>query len=288
MADADRDDGSQDDESPDGGSPEASPHDTDPRGSEPTDVDYTGLESASAGRRFEVIAACIGLAVVGFLVAIAVVLSGVSVLEALGISIRDRPVAFYPTATVLQGLGFGLAVGGYVAATRRTDLIRARVPSIRDIAWAVAGVVALFGVLVLVSAIISELGAETAQNRITQVGSENPAVMLYMIPLAFLVIGPGEELLFRGAIQGLLRGVYAPGPAVVIASALFAVAHFQALLGSSTNAKAVTIGALFVLSLVLGVVYEFTDNLVVPALVHGAYDAVIFVAIYAQATGPGP
>jgi hypothetical protein len=47
------------------------------------------------------------------------------------------------------------------------------------------------------------------------------------------------------------------------------------------------LSALFALSLVLGATYEYTDNLVVPSLVHGAYDAIIFTLIYAQATGLG-
>ena len=39
------------------------------------------------------------------------------------------------------------------------------------------------------------------------------------------------------------------------------------------------------LSLILGILYEYTDNLVVPILVHGAYDAVLFSLQYLMATG---
>ncbi len=37
---------------------------------------------------------------------------------------------------------------------------------------------------------------------------ENPDVLLLLIPASFLLIGPGEELLFRGVVQGRLRDYF--------------------------------------------------------------------------------
>lgn len=246
--------------------------------------EYTGVEGASTEKRLRTVVAGLGLTVGGFAVAIAVVILGVGLLEAF-VGIRDQPLLLYPVITILQGLGFGIAVLAYIALTGRWNLIKARVPGLRDLGATVLGVIALLAALAAISAVYSTLGVKTAENQITQIGSNNPEVMLYMIPLAFLVIGPGEELLFRGTIQGLFRGSYAAAPAIILSSALFAVAHITALLGSSLGAKAATITALFALSLVLGILYEYTDNLVVPALVHGAYDAIVFLTIYASATG---
>jgi membrane protease YdiL (CAAX protease family) len=250
------------------------------------DADYTGLGGASTEERLRTVGTGIGLTIGGFAVAIVVVILGLFVLlPAFGIDVQNRPLLLVPVSTILQGLGFGLAVGGYLKLSGRTDLVKVRLPTLRDLAATVAGVILLLLALAGVSVVFSQFGIETAQNEIEQIGSDNPEVMLYMIPLAFLVIGPGEELLFRGAIQGLFRESYAVFPAIALSSALFAVAHITALAAGSLGAKAATISALFALSLILGASYEYTDNLVVPALVHGAYDAIVFTAIYAQATG---
>ncbi len=115
--------------------------------------------------------------------------------------------------------------------------------------------------------------------------SGNPDIFLLLIPLSFLLIGPGEELLYRGLIQGLLRKTFRPARAIVLASALFAVVHVFSLSGAG---KLVSIGTVFTLSLILGILYEYTDNLVVPILVHGAYDAVLFSLQYLMATGQIP
>jgi membrane protease YdiL (CAAX protease family) len=105
-------------------------------------------------------------------------------------------------------------------------------------------------------------------------------VLLLLIPAAFLLIGPGEELLFRGVVQGTLRRAFDPVPAIAIAAAVFAAIHYFALAGPSVG-RVATIGVLFLPSLVFGAVYEYTDNLVVPSLIHGAYDATLFAVLYA-------
>ena len=252
------------------------------------DADYTGLGGASTEERLRTVGTGIGLTIGGFAVAIVVVLLGLFVLlPAFGIDPQNRPLLVVPVSTILQGLGFGIAVAAYLKLSGRTGLVKARVPDLRDVAATVVGVILLLLALAAVSLVFSQLGIETAQNEIERIGNANPEVMLYMIPRAFLVIGPGEELLFRGAIQGLFRESYAAVPAIALSSALFAVAHITALTAGSLGAKAATISALFALSLILGAVYEYTDNLVVPSLVHGAYDAIVFTVIYAQATGLG-
>lgn len=247
--------------------------------------ELTGLQSADAQSRYRAVVSALGVSVGSFVVAILVVLLGVQLISLVVPIGNGTPVWFYPVTTVLQGLGFGIAIAIYFARTENYDLLKVRVPTLRDIGGIVVGIVGLLGALAAIGALFSTLGVQTAQNAIAEVGTQNPEIMLYMIPLAFLVIGPGEELVFRTVVQGRLRQAYASIPAIAIASAIFAVAHFQALLGGSLGAKAATIAALFALSLVLGIVYEYTENLVVVAFVHGAYDAIVFVGIYVSATG---
>jgi len=83
-------------------------------------------------------------------------------------------------------------------------------------------------------------------------------------------------------VQGTLRETLHPTRAIVLASALFASIHLFSLSGEG---KLVYVGIAFVLALVLGATYEYTDNLVVPALIHGAYNAIQFTSAYLTATG---
>lgn len=249
-----------------------------------SESDYDGLEAGDVEDRLSAVVTSLVLVVAGFGGGLFLAILGVSLLADLGVAVRDRPLVLVPALTIFQSAGFVLVVVGYVRLTDRRDLIHARVPTLRGFAAAGAAIVALLVTLAGVGFLFSEFGVTTAPNQIERIGRDTPAVLLPMIVLSFLAIGPGEELLFRGAIQGVFRRTYAPVPAIVLASVLFAVAHILALTGD-LFAKGATILAIFLLSLILGTVYEYTDNIVVPALVHGAYNAIIFATIYATATG---
>jgi hypothetical protein len=107
-----------------------------------------------------------------------------------------------------------------------------------------------------------------------------------MIPVAILLVGPFEELVFRGGVQGILRRTWGPGVAIVVASVLFGLVHWIALTGAGgSRVPYVTVAA--TLGLVLGYLYERSRNLVVPAVVHGLYNTVLFGAQYLSATGMG-
>lgn len=232
--------------------------------------------------RLRSVATGFGLAIGGFVAANVLGLLVFSLLVQAGIAIRDNPTVVYPVGTVLTGLGFVSVVVLYLASTDDFALLNVRIPTLRDLGWTVLGVGALLAALIAISTIFQQLGLETAQHQLEEIGRNNPQLMMVMIPLAFLVIGPSEELLFRGVIQGVLRRVYRPLPAIAIASVMFGIGHVTALTGEG---KGSTILAVLLLGAILGALYEYTDNLVVPSLVHGAYDAIVFVQIYVTATG---
>lgn len=90
-----------------------------------------------------------------------------------------------------------------------------------------------------------------------------PAGTLFMVAL---LAGVGEELLFRGVVQGGLDGVLGPWPALVVASLLFGAMH------------ALTRAYFIVATLMgfyLGLVYLWSGNLLVPILVHFLYDWIV-------------
>ncbi|MDS0252928.1 CPBP family intramembrane glutamic endopeptidase [Haloarcula argentinensis] len=158
------------------------------------------------------------------------------------------------------------------------------VPSLREAGIVVLGyasaMVGLVVVAVIIRALVSMFGIETASNQAAEIGMENPDVLLLLIPASFLLIGPGEELLFRGVVQGRIRDYFGPISGVTIASVIFAGIHYPALSGGSVTGKLVGVCGLLIPSLILGATYEYTDNIVVPSLIHGAYNATLFTGLY--------
>jgi membrane protease YdiL (CAAX protease family) len=246
-------------------------------------TDYSGVQGADPAARLRAVGTSILLTIGGFALTFVVLSVVFSALTDFGIP-ANNPLIRYPLGTVLQAATFVGLVVVFLRATGREGILHIHVPSLRDVGLMIGGIVALFVVLTVISVLFNTLGVSTAQNQIVELGLQNPTLMLYMIPLSFLAIGVGEEFLFRGAIQGLLRQVYAPIPAILIASVIFAIAHAPSLLGGDGGAKAATIAALTALSLVLGALYEYSDNLLVPIVVHGAYDAITFTQVYLMAT----
>lgn len=243
---------------------------------ETPELDPTG------GRGFVLIQSII-VVIVAFLAALLVAQAGAAVFGAVGVA-RDSMVGRVGL-TVLQFAGFGVGVAAvlHVADDWAVVTDHVRRPTLRDAGYAAAGLVAVLAAAAAVGQLLSALGVEVAQNQVVVVGRENPEFFLYMIPVSLLLVGPMEELLFRGAVQGLLRRAWGPAAAVAVASAMFGLVHWVALTGGGSRVSYVAVAA--ALGLVLGAVYERTGNVAVPAAVHGVYNAVLFAVQYAVATG---
>ena len=185
---------------------------------------------------------------------------------------------------VLSQVGFAATALAYVRLSGRgLDYLRARVPTKRDALWIVGAYLLALGAAMAGAVLATLTSAPTANNQAAEMGVEQPEALLLLIPISFLFIGPGEELLFRGTVQSRLREAFGPWVAVPVASGLFAALHVVALTGGLSG-RLVSIGLLFLPSLVLGAAYERTENLVVTALVHGAYDATLFGLLYLVVT----
>lgn len=226
----------------------------------------------------------IGIAIVAFIVGNIVVLVTAGTLEAFGVPVFSRPARSVFLGTVLvQGIAFGGVAYVYLRIRGfGLDFIRVGVPNIQDLKVAIGGILVLLLFNSGASLLLSHLGIESAQNQIVKLGHANPLVFLLLIPLSFLLVGPGEELLFRGLIQGRLEEPFPTWRAILLASGLFALVHIWSLTGEG---KLAYVGIVFGLALVLGTTYEYTDNLAVPALIHGTYNAVLFGGSYLATTG---
>jgi hypothetical protein len=238
----------------------------------------------SGSPRLRSILVALGLATLALGVGFGLVLGTVFGLDAVGVTIS-------PTVQIVASLLLfqGVTMGGVAIAYLRyrglgLDYVGLSTQQlfgdpIRDALAVVVAFVIAFGAAFGGAILVSTLGVEAGTNQAADLAFEDPEILLLLIPGAFLLIGPGEELLFRGVIQGRLRESIGRWPAVTAAAVLFAVVHVTALSGGA-GARLVSVTLLFFPSLVFGVVYELTDNLAVPALVHGAYDALLFTLLY--------
>jgi membrane protease YdiL (CAAX protease family) len=183
-----------------------------------------------------------------------------------------------------QYVAFGGLAIGYLRyrSMNRSDIreyLGVRVPSLRELLIVLGGWVLIFASIVVLSIIIQLTGAQPAENQVGEVARQAPAIIPVLVVVMFLVVGPSEEILFRGVVQGRLREALSPVPAILLASAIFAFVHWFALVGGSSG-RLLTVAILFFPSLVFGAVYEYTDNLVVPALLHGLHNSGLLALFY--------
>ena len=101
--------------------------------------------------------------------------------------------------------------------------------------------------------------------------------------LGFLVLwaGLGEELLYRGYLQGALRRRCGPVLAIVAAAFFFAIRHYvqMGLLWPDYPWAAATawVSIGFLLGLILGFIYEKTGSLWTPVVIHYLFNLVPLV-----------
>lgn len=227
--------------------------------------------------------ATIGIAVVIVILALGVSqllnygLAALLQLLSLDISITPRLVV---GAVLQQGVVFGGLSGAYLWVRNRDfDWIGVSIPDFKQFLWIASGWAIAFASAFGMAIAIFLLGLNPGQNQLVRSVADTPEALLVMIPVTIVLIGPGEELLFRGIIQGSLRERFGPVVAIALASAIFASAHFTSLTGS-LDGRMITIALLFVPTLVFATAYERTGNLVVPALIHGLYNATLFSLQY--------
>ncbi|MGB9963844.1 CPBP family intramembrane glutamic endopeptidase [Halobacterium sp. CBA1126] len=240
------------------------------------------------GSKLRAVGVAFGVALLGFLLAIP---AGLLVATAYTTVTGDQigAVASLGVSMVsLQGIAFPAAAWLYVKRRGLSwDYVPFSVPDLGDLKYVVGAYVAAFAALYAISALLAFTSTEAATNTGATTALEHPEIIPFLIPLQLLLIGPGEELLFRGVIQGRLRERFDAWPAILIASLAFAPAHILALSGGPT-AVVVSISVLFVPSVLFGYTYEKTGNIAVPALTHGLYNATLFTLMYVVVTfAPG-
>jgi membrane protease YdiL (CAAX protease family) len=199
-------------------------------------------------------------------------------------------VLFVASVAIGQYLGF-VGLGLYYLRTRGLSwagirsYLGIRTPTVRELAAVVAGYVAIIVGLLALLAVALRFLPDPAENQGAAVAANNPELIPPLVVVMFLVVGLCEEFLYRGVVQNRLRERLPAAAAVALAAVIFAVVHVVAVAGSP-GAVAVTLSVLLVPGVVLGAVYEYTGNLVVPWLLHSTHNSILLGALlYADDAG---
>jgi len=185
-------------------------------------------------------------------------------------------------ALVLGAITIGLLY--FRVSSKGIDYIDIHIPSKRQLAIIIGGTLALLIAFFAIGAGTSFFeGVEASDHSMQQTvsnGNVDPQFILLMIPMSFLVIGPSEEFIFRNLVQKRLYEDFTKKTAILIASIIFAIIHFPTYATGTLAEIIVSLGSVFVFSVILGAAYALSGNLIIPAVMHGTYNAVIFANWY--------
>ncbi len=158
-------------------------------------------------------------------------------------------------------------------------------PSLLQGAVVLVGPFVVFAINIAINLAGFAAGIEPAPNVLAEMVSGDPSLVLPLIPAMLLIVGPFEELLYRGVIQTRLTRSFTAPVAILAASGIFAVIHIPAVWGQSTKLPSILLSlvGLFGGAIAFGAIYEWTENLTVVALVHGLYNSMLLVLLYVRA-----
>ena len=180
----------------------------------------------------------------------------------------------------------GIAVLYLWATGKHRSYVRIQKPTLRQMLMIlVAPFVVLFSIGA-VNLVSFSLGVEAASHSLLNFEEIDPTFYLLLIPFMLLIVGPFEELLYRGIIQTRLTNSFSRPSAIVLASLIFVPIHLTAYSagGASLVQVLAAFGALFAGSVIYGALYEWTENLTVVALAHGLTNSIQLLAIYVITT----
>jgi len=158
-------------------------------------------------------------------------------------------------------------------------------PSLLQGAVVLVGPFVVFSINIAINLAGFAAGIQPAPNVLAEMVSGDPSLVLPLIPAMLLIVGPFEELLYRGVIQTRLTRSFTAPVAILAASGIFALIHIPAVWGQTTTLPSILLSlvGLFGGAIAFGAIYEWTENLTVVALVHGLYNSMLLVLLYVRA-----
>lgn len=179
-------------------------------------------------------------------------------------------------ATVIGQVGFLLLA--FVYTRRREVTVPFHLPSRSDLKYVFVGLLMALITVIIFSQLLL-LFDLMPDSVIEEMAETSPNILIVLAILSVVLIAPAEELLFRGAIQGRLRQRFGPIPAITGASLLFGSLH---LFNYSGDLLSILISSslIVVIGGIMGGLYERTNNLAVPIVVHGIYNFILLLPSY--------
>jgi membrane protease YdiL (CAAX protease family) len=198
------------------------------------------------------------------------------ILLATGLDIQNLP---FPSALISLPINEGIILGITLLFARQKGAglkqLGLKKPSLKIILIVSFVAVLLFllggGISAVEEAI---LGPDPEANLILDaILARNPLQLIALLGISLVLVGPAEELAFRGFVQRGFETSFGKIAGLLIASVLFGLLHG---LNSLRSIVPVTVVSLF-----LGYVWQKTDgNTTASAWMHGLYDAIAIALTY--------
>ena len=138
----------------------------------------------------------------------------------------------------------------------------------------------LISIFLVLLIIIYDPAALDLLNNPNPVLNTTPENAWLMVWLSFLVVGPAEEIIFRGFLYGGLLSIFGKRHWISLAfltSALFAAAHMYYSFTYGI-VSIIIFTQLITFGMAMATTYYLTDgNLLIPAFIHGLFDATGFL-----------
>jgi hypothetical protein len=241
-----------------------------------TDTDYAERGSEFVEALLHTSVAVLILVISQASIEILAVMFGISSSELFSsLGILQEPIQF------ALNLGLSLVlILAYLRTTDRMSFIHTKKPSVSTLSFAIGGLAILLLSNAILSQLFSILGISIGTNTAVDSAVENSAYYLYMITVMIFFVGPVEELIFRGISQGSFREYFSVHTSVIVTSVLFGLIHFPSIESQSPVEIGSYVLITVVLGIVLGYVYEKTEDILVPILMHGIYNSVLLLFLY--------
>lgn len=154
-------------------------------------------------------------------------------------------------------------------------------PKVRDVGYALVGLVAYFSVYVVILTILQQVipSLNTDQKQELGFSTDTSGIALVAVFFSLVVLPPiVEEIMTRGFLYTGLRTKLPKLVAAMVTSVMFAIAHLQ--FGSGKALLWVAALDTFILSMILVYLREKTDSLWSPFIVHGLKNGIAFVSLF--------
>lgn len=199
---------------------------------------------------------------------------GIFLAGGLGIIALDLPAIIAGTVfTAWVGLVFA---GVFVREAGR-DFLDFALPTKAHAGIIVLAIVGYYAILIVSSGVLSHLTPQIDSPSHTTLDKEmTMAYVAGLFVLGVIVTPVVEKLVFRNGLQKVLTGWFNAPFAIVATSITFVGAHYWSYSGGEAQllGLAVTLAFIFANSVIMGISYWWTDNLVVPIAIHGTINSI--------------